>query len=161
MRVKLNQVCEIVPGFAFKGTDFNNTGFPVVKITDIIPPNVNTLTCSKVDISNYNISKLEKYLISKNDYIIAMTGATIGKLGKVNGGKAYINQRVAKFIANNDINNQYLYYVLSADNFLSFILNNVDSNSAQPNISASSVGRYEFDIHNPQDQVHIVNTNCF
>ena len=157
MLVKLNEVCDIVPGFAFKGTDFCKSGLPVVKITDINPPNINTLTCSFVDKSKYNIDKLQKFLISKDDYILAMTGATIGKLGKVTSGYAYINQRVAKFVAKGIINSKYLYYVLSTSNFLSFIMNNVDSNSAQPNISASSIGRYQFDSHSLKDQQHIVN----
>ena len=111
-----------------------------------------------MDKSKYNIDKLQKFLISKDDYILAMTGATIGKLGKVTSGCAYINQRVAKFVAKDIINSKYLYYVLSTSNFLSFIMNNVDSNSAQPNISASSIGRYQFDSHSLEDQLHIVNT---
>lgn len=161
MLVKLNEICDIIPGFAFKGTDFCKSGLPVVKITDINPPNVNTITCSFVDKSKYNTDKLRKFLISRGDYVLAMTGATIGKLGKVTSGYAYINQRVAKFVAKDNINSKYLYYVLSTSDFLSFIMNNVDSNSAQPNISASSIGRYQFSSHSPENQLHIVNTKLY
>ena len=156
MLVKLSDICDIIPGYAFKGCDFSNDGANVVKITDITPPNVDTVNCSKVNLSNYNLNKLKKFKIKSGDYIIAMTGATIGKLGKVSSGEAYLNQRVAKFCPTG-INKQYLYYVLSTNRFNSFIMNNIDSSSAQPNISSSSIGRYTFDCHDEDSQLHIVN----
>ena len=74
MLVKLSDICDIIPGYAFKGCDFSNDGANVVKITDITPPNVDTVNCSKVNLSNYNLNKLEKFKIKSGDYIIAMTG---------------------------------------------------------------------------------------
>lgn len=159
MLVKLTDICEIVPGFAFKSQDFNNNGFPVVKITDICPPTVDTKNCSYVDLSKYNVDKLKKYLVQRDDIVLAMTGATIGKIGRVLSGRAYINQRVAKFVANNEIPQKYLYYVLSSDKFYKHIQNNIDSSSAQPNISGTSIGRYTFSLHDSQTQSHIVNIN--
>lgn len=158
MLVKLSDICEIVPGFAFKSQDFDNIGFPVVKITDICPPNVNTTSCSHVNLTKYNEDKLQKYLIGRDDVVLAMTGATIGKIGRVLSGKSYINQRVAKFVANKNISQKYLYYVLSSENFYNHIQNNIDSSSAQPNISGTSIGRYVFQLHDIQTQSHIVNT---
>ena len=159
MLVKLSDVCDIIPGFALKSQDFNEDGFPVIKITDICPPSVDTDNCSHIDLSNYNVTKLIKYLVKRDDIVIAMTGATIGKIGRVLSGNTYINQRVAKFVATNGISQKYLYYVLSSDKFYKHIQNNIDSSSAQPNISGTSIGRYVFNIHNTQTQSHIVNTN--
>ncbi len=157
MITTLSEVCGIIPGYAFKGTDFSDKGFPVIKITDITPPYVsNNSSC--VDLKNYDTNKLEKYLVCKDDFVIAMTGATIGKVGKVLNGNYYINQRVAKFIPIKEVNKKYIYYRLLTDEFNRFILNNVDSNSAQPNISSSSIGRYSFKLHSIDDQLHIVNT---
>lgn len=56
------------------------------------------------------------------------------------------------------VNQTYLYYVLSSNKFYEFIINNIDSNSAQPNISANSIGRYQFKCHEPAEQQHIVNS---
>ena len=157
MLVKLTDICEIIPGFAFKSQDFNNNGFPVIKITDICPPTVDTRNCSHVDLSKYNVDKLKKYLVQRDDIVFAMTGATIGKIGRVLSGMSYINQRVAKFVANNEISQKYLYYVLSSDKFYKHIQNNIDSSSAQPNISGTNIGRYTFSLHDPKTQSHIVN----
>ncbi len=157
MLVKLNNVCDIVAGFAFKSNDFNTTGFDVVKISEIKPPIVDLSSCSKVNLDLYDKSRLSKYIVSRNDFVIAMTGATIGKIGRVLNDTAYINQRVAKFNPKDNIDKKYLYYVLSTSNFANFIESNIDSHSAQPNISAGSIGRYEFNCHNQVLQRHIIN----
>ena len=156
MKTTLSQVCNIVAGYAFKGKDFNNNGYPVIKITDIQPPYASTIDCSRVDLTNYDKTKLAKFLVSRNDFVIAMTGATIGKIGRITSGKAYINQRVAKFETEDDITKAYLYQLLLSDKFSTHILSNIDSQSAQPNISANSIGRFEFDLHSYEEQRHIV-----
>lgn len=160
MIVKLNDVCDIIPGYAFNGKDFVKNGFPVIKITDINPPYVYK-NSSSVDLSAYDEQKLEKFITTKNDFVIAMTGATIGKIGKVLNGIYYINQRVAKFVPIQNVNKKYIYYRLLTNEFNSFILNNVDSSSAQPNISSTSIGRYGFNLHSKEEQDSIVNTKCY
>ena len=158
MKTTLSQVCNIVAGYAFKGKDFNNNGYPVIKITDIQPPYASTIDCSRVDLTNYDKTKLAKFLVSRNDFVIAMTGATIGKIGRITSGKAYINQRVAKFETEDDITKAYLYQLLLSDKFSTHILANIDSQSAQPNISANSIGRFEFNLHSYEEQRHIVDS---
>lgn len=160
MKTKLSDICNIIAGYAFKGNDFHEIGYPVIKITDIQPPYAKTKNCSYVDLSNYDINKLQKYLVHRGDFVIAMTGATIGKIGRITSGQAYINQRVAKFEISNDITKKYIYQLLLSEKFTTHINANIDSQSAQPNISANSIGRFEFCIHSPEEQRHIVDTVC-
>lgn len=156
MKTTLSSICDIVAGFAFKGKDFNNNGYPVIKITDIQPPYANTLNCSHVNLHNYDTTKLSKYLVSRNDYVIAMTGATIGKIGRITSGHAYINQRVAKFDIKNETTKAFVYQLLLSKGFSTHISRNIDSQSAQPNISSNSIGRFEFDLPSIEEQRHIV-----
>ena len=156
MLTSLSNICSIIAGYAFKGNDFNIDGYPVIKITDIQPPYASTLTCSHIDLSNYDVSKLGKYLVSRNDFVIAMTGATIGKIGRITEGRAYINQRVAKFETDDPVTKAYIYQMLLSERFQVHINANIDSHSAQPNISANSIGRYVFDLHTYNEQCHIV-----
>ena len=74
---KLGDICNLVAGFAFKSKDFGNYPNKVVKIADIQPPVVNTNELAGVDLSNYDPIKLSKYLVSKGDYVLAMTGANL------------------------------------------------------------------------------------
>ena len=136
----LSDVCTIVPGFAFKSNEFGSGENIAVKIKDIEPPSVNIKNAERVC-----FTPQDKFRLSKGDYIMAMTGATIGKVGKlqIDAKNVYINQRVCKF---NPITNvcdkEYLYYVLSAPSFRNFIYNNVDSKLAQPNIGHPTIYKY-------------------
>ena len=154
---RLEEICNLVAGFAFKSKDFGDFPNKVVKIADIQPPVVNTNELAGVDMPNYDTNKLCKYIVSKGDYVLAMTGATIGKLGRItNDIEAYINQRVLTFRPNESIvDKDYLYYQLCSVNFSKYILNHIDSETAQPNISAGSVGGYEISLPSLEEQRRI------
>ena len=154
---RLGDICDLVAGFAFKSKDFGNYPNKVVKIADIQPPVVNTNELAGVDLSNYDTVKLSKYLVSKGDYVLAMTGATIGKLGRITDDvEAYINQRVLTFRPDESIvDKDYLYYQLCSDIFSKYILNHIDSETAQPNISANSIGGFEISLPSLEEQRRI------
>lgn len=145
-KFKLGDVCDLIAGFAFKSSDFGSYPDKVIKITNIEPPFVNTDSLMGVDLNSYNKIKLEKYIAKKGDYVLAMTGATIGKLGRIYKSEAYINQRVLMFKNKSLIDKRFLYYVLADYNFLNYITNHIDSESAQANISASTIGKYIFPL---------------
>lgn len=150
----LNNISEIVAGYAFKSTDFSDEGDElVIKIKDIQEPFVNTKSATKVFFRNYSRQKLEKFKITKGDFVIAMTGATIGKIGRyVDSNYAYINQRVAKFEARKCIEKSFIYYIIQHQDFKNHVLNNIDSQSAQGNISATSIGRYPLLLPSIEEQ---------
>lgn len=136
----LSDVCTIVPGFAFKSKDFGSGENIAVKIKDIEPPSVNIKNAERVC-----FTPQDKFRLSEGDYIMAMTGATIGKVGKlqIDAKNVYINQRVCKFNPFTSIcDKEYLYYVLSTSSFRNFIYNNVDSKLAQPNIGHTTIYKY-------------------
>ena len=154
--VKLSDVCDLIPGFAFKSSEFGEHVTKAVKIGDIQPPYVNYESMAGVDVSRYTDTKLSKYKISKGDFVLAMTGATIGKIGRyISNTGAYINQRVLKFKPHDNVNADYIYYIVSSAIFQKYILNNIDSETAQPNISAGSVGKYEFYLPSIEEQNRI------
>lgn len=142
-KATLSDVCDLVAGFAFKSKDFGSYESRVIKIANIIPPSVDMASLVGVDLEKYDKPKLEKYIVRKGDVVLAMTGATIGKIGRIEYGQAYINQRVLLFRPKEIIDQDYLYYVLQQHKFLQYVVNHVDSESAQPNISAGTVGKYQ------------------
>ena len=153
---KLGDVCRMIPGFAFKSNEFGTGSNLAIKIKDIQPPYVETNSADNVDISRYDLDKLSKFRVHKGEFLLAMTGATIGKIGKyIDEEPAYINQRVLKFQDTGFISYEYLYYYLSTDIFQSFILNHIDSQSAQPNISSNTIGKYPIKVpsYNTQQKI--------
>ena len=154
---RLGDICTLVAGFAFKSNNFGDYPDKVIKIADIQPPIVDMSSLTGVDISQYNSQKLEKYKIQKGDYVLAMTGATIGKLGRILSEKnAYINQRVLLFKPiDKYIDKNYLYYYLCQNIFYSHIRNHIDSETAQPNISANSIGEFTLTLPPLEEQRRI------
>ena len=142
-KVALSEICDLVAGFAFKSKDFGDYDSKVIKITHITPPSVDMDNLSGVDISKYNAAKIDKFIAQTGDYVLAMTGATIGKIGRIEHGKAYINQRVLLFKPRKCVDREYLYYALQQYEFAQYIISHVDSESAQPNISAGTIGKYQ------------------
>ena len=151
--VRLSDYCDLIAGYAFKSKDFGDYPTKVLKIADINPPFVSSENSSGVDLSKYDVSKLEKFLVKKGDYILAMTGATIGKLGRyISDEQAYLNQRVLKFKPHESIDSNFLYYVLYGRQFAKYVVNHIDSESAQPNISAGTIGKFVFNLPDIKEQ---------
>ena len=96
----VGDIVKIKSGYAFKSKDWQSTGCPVVKIKDITGTFVNSglLDCVTFDIA----SKAKQYLLNSGDLVIAMTGATIGKIGIIVDNGLYTNQRVGKFFLNEE-----------------------------------------------------------
>jgi type I restriction enzyme S subunit len=144
---KLGDISILTAGYAFKSKDFCNVGEKVIKITDIQPPSVNITNASSINLTPYDIRKLSKYLVTKDDFVIAMTGATIGKVGYVHEvEKAYINQRVCKLDAQHNADKRFIYYLVTSRRFEEFIKANIDSESAQANISTTSICRFPVNL---------------
>ena len=51
-----------------------------------------------------------------------------------------------KFLPKQQVDSKFIYYSLLTNAFRLYILNHIDSDSAQPNISANTIGKYELSI---------------
>ncbi|MGY0374440.1 restriction endonuclease subunit S [Clostridium sp. JNZ J1-5] len=131
---KLSEVVSIDGGYAFKSDEFVQNKTPIIRIGNIMNGNIEIDYNIGYDIKNRNF---EKYLIKNQDILIAMSGATIGKLGIYKSNTdALLNQRVGKFkvIDERILDNNYLYYYLGCDSVQNKI-KVMASGCAQPNIS--------------------------
>lgn len=132
---KLGNIIEFVNGFAFKSSDFSELGVGIVKIGDIQSGEIQTSSMSRVDVSI--VESLDKSLqVATGEMLIAMSGATTGKLGFNRTDEVfYINQRVGK-ISPYAISVEYLYYPLTTK-----IAENLAKSmgSAIPNLSTQQI----------------------
>src|SRR5437899_9404972 len=96
-RGRLGDVCRVIPGYAFKSGDWQDEGIPVVKIKNITGDNSVDLTEIDCVPQSLLTPKLQKFVLNDGDILVAMTGATAGKVGKVRTERPILlNQRVAK-----------------------------------------------------------------
>lgn len=144
---ELGKYVEVLSGFAFKSKDFSESGIPVIKIKNINPPEV-----SLHDVSYVPVSFLEthsKYVLDRNDILIAMTGSHINQWASVVGRvarvkykeKSFLNQRVGKIIVTDTekCDENFVYYYLSQD-LVKIELANIAGGAAnQANISPADI----------------------
>jgi type I restriction enzyme S subunit len=136
--VMLGDVCNIIPGFAFKSKDWSEEGIPVLKIKNITSNN--TVDLSDVDCvpSDLLSSKLERFILKDGDIVLAMTGATAGKVGKLRTDeKVLLNQRVAK-IEPVHADRDFIWAVVSSKEYQRRFFHLADG-AAQPNMSGSQI----------------------
>lgn len=127
---------ELVHGHQFRNYDFTEFGFPVVKIGQVKPENLDLSDCSFVSFNR--IEEFKNEIIRNADVLMALTGATLGKACLVKNltGIVLQNYRVGRFeptIKESDIDKTFLYFLLIEGDLLKQIFNKVNS-GAQGNI---------------------------
>ncbi len=152
----LGSVARVRSGFAFKSSDMGTCGAPIIKIKNICPPTVDINNCERVpERVIASIPGIERYELKHGDILIAMTGATVGKVGRFPKveERYFLNQRVGKvyLVEDNSADYRYLYYVLSQDAYVRAMFGVADG-SAQANISGGQIERLEIPLPELSDQ---------
>lgn len=131
---QLGNVCDIIVGFPFKSNLFKKFGLPIVKTTNIRDGYIDENNMVYFDEKDYK-NNLDNYIIYPNDIVLGMSGTI--KLGINNSDKNYyLNQRVCKFKPHKELNNKFLYYILS--NSVNELLD-VTSGSSVKNLSNQNI----------------------
>jgi len=143
-KVKLGEVAGVLGGFAFKSSWFNKQriGYPVIKIQNLGQDGfIDTQNIEYVDIDLVN-KNISKFKVGYNDFFVAMTGATAGKIAvlKDKNKDYYLNQRVGKFYIKdkNKLDFKYFYYsIFMPKNKI--VLRQLADGSAQGNMSTGQI----------------------
>ena len=139
---RLSDLANIQGGYAFKSADFGSEGVAVIKIANIQPP---VVLLEGVDrVAPEKLLGLERFKLQDGDILMAMTGATVGKVGRFKEiESAYLNQRVARISSKNGKQfDDFIYAVVSQPRF-DDLIEGASAGSAQANISASGIGSVE------------------
>lgn len=135
--MELGRFCNVQGGFSFKSENFLTSGIPVIRIGDIQNGKINLLNTVFWSLEN-NIPN--QFSICFNDAVIAMSGATIGKIGIYQSHyPALINQRVGKFIIKKpEISKDFVNQFISSGIYQNSLLRLLEQ-GAQPNISSKQL----------------------
>jgi len=150
---KLDDVCGFQNGFAFKSSTFKPSGAPILRISNIQDSRVDLERLVFFDPKDYQ-ENLDRYRIVEDDLLIAMSGATTGKLGfNTESTVFYLNQRVGKFEPGKKLNKRFLYHFLSTK-----IKENlrISAGSAQPNLSTEQIKGFILPLPDIDEQARIV-----
>lgn len=160
-RTRLGDVCKVQGGFAFKSSEFIDSGVPIIRISNIADNDVMFDSNSAYMPDSY-LEKCRNFVVKNGDILIALSGATTGKFGMYRSDKnALVNQRVGRFLVKdkNRITLPYIYHSL-------FMLTNTilryAYGGAQPNISPSDIESFHLTLPSLKEQQKIaaVLTTC-
>ncbi|MFS1440873.1 restriction endonuclease subunit S [Vibrio sp. 10N.286.46.E10] len=136
----LNDIAEFQNGYAFKGKDWTDEGFPVVKIGSVKPGIVDLKSCSYV--AKPTIEPLERFKLSVGDILVGMTGY-VGETGLVPHSTVapYLNQRVGRLAPLNQNLYELLYVTVRNAAYKQFAEAQAQG-SAQANVSGKALMSY-------------------
>ena len=130
---KLSDVCVFDNGYAFSSDNYYDCGIPLIRISNI----TNT---GSIDLSSCVFIQdvpSNKFIVKSGDLLIAMSGATTGKMGVyLYEEDALLNQRVGNLKCTDAMLQQYRNYYMFAKS--DYILK-IAYGGAQPNISAKAI----------------------
>lgn len=156
----LGDFAKIKNGFAFKSKEFlsdeaTDGDVPlVVRMSDFNGGYVDTGRCKRIQ--KTTADGLEKFRLKQGDILVAMSGATVGKLGRVPAisSELYLNQRVG-CMEPTQCSGEFLWQLVNTPFFQATVLAAATGN-AQPNISSKELEKIRFALPPIDTQNHIV-----
>ena len=147
-RKTLQSIAPLRGGFAFKSEKFQNVGIPIVRIS-----NIGFDGTVGGEFEYYSkLSPDEKFVLKGRSLLLAMSGATTGKIAMLDSEEEYYqNQRVGYFQNNGAVDYDFLSSVLQTKAFTNQ-LNAVLVAGAQPNISSKEIDSFVFCIPESLDE---------
>lgn len=138
---RLSDIASLQGGFAFKSSDYKESGIRLFKIA-----NVSFGKTIWDDISflpNTYLEVYRDYVLKSGDIIMAMTRPIVSggikiAIASKNDTPCLLNQRVGRFILKGDIDPNYFYFFLFSDYFIRHIIVGADG-AQQPNISSKKI----------------------
>lgn len=137
----IGSYCDVKSGFAFKSEWWTNEGYKVIKIANIVNNSIDLDSCDCVIVGH--AQKANNFYVQSGDILIAMTGATTGKIGIVPfcHEPVVVNQRVGKFfLGDRPIEKApFLFSTLLYSRVACHLQPDGTAGSAQDNLSADNI----------------------
>ena len=137
----IGSYCDVKSGFAFKSDWWTTEGYKVIKIANIVNNSIDLDSCDCVIAEHAN--KANNFYVQSGDILIAMTGATTGKIGMVPlcSEPIVVNQRVGKFFLGDEPIKKapFLFATLLYSRVIRHLQPDGTAGSAQDNLSADNI----------------------
>ncbi|MEE8867545.1 MAG: restriction endonuclease subunit S [Acidipropionibacterium acidipropionici] len=150
MHHSLSECCTRIDYGFTQSSSSDEVGPHFLRITDIEPE---CIDWKSVPYCQASPEDERKYALNPGDIVIARTGASTGNskwIASPNG--SVFASYLVRLTSRPEINSRYLSYVLKSARWYHHVSSIAHSKSAQPNMSASAMGDFTFDVHDPKEQ---------
>ncbi|MDR2570299.1 MAG: restriction endonuclease subunit S [Oscillospiraceae bacterium] len=110
--IRLNELFNMVNGFAFSSNDYVGEGVSLVRIGDL---NDDIVQCGTAFLPNSYLESYSNYIIKKGDILVSLTGDGKMKSAVSSNDNMLLNQRVGALRPKEDLNIMFYYYLLNTD----------------------------------------------
>jgi len=149
----LGETARVQNGYAFQSSTFSEDpgDIPLVRISNITGGIVDTSKSKRIPRS---LVPSDEYKVRKGDILIAMSGATTGKIGEYQEDiPCLLNQRVGKFEFLQGEESAFFTSQLLLSGFLESRILAKAAGGAQPNISGKGIEEIEVPLPDAADQL--------
>ena len=153
-KIKIEDVCDILNGFAFKRDSYVDKGIRIIRIANVQKGYIED---SAPAFYPLNSTGLDKYMLEKGDLLISLTG-NVGRVAILQEEMlpAALNQRVACLrIKSEKISKGYLFHILNSDFFERKCIQSAKG-VAQKNMSTEWLKNYKIPLYSTEQQSEIV-----
>jgi type I restriction enzyme S subunit len=147
-KAPLGRFLKVVGGYAFKSENFSEHGIPIIRISDIRDGQISIDNAAKIsaDLAGRGLN----YSVEAGDILIAMSGATTGKIGLAPANLDTLvlqNQRVGNFkiTSPEKLDRDYLRHFVCSENYQKQV-SSLMAGAAQPNISGGQLESIEIQL---------------
>jgi len=152
---KLGEVVKIQNGFAFKSSEYVDSGFFVMRITNVQDGFIELNNPKFIKASGKNF---ENFILHEGDILMSLTG-NVGRVGAIEKDHlpAVLNQRVARItiLDKNRMDWRYLFHFLKSPSFISRVIDG-GHGMAQKNVSTKDIEAFEIPLPPLAEQKKIV-----
>ncbi|MBK6544557.1 MAG: restriction endonuclease subunit S [Saprospiraceae bacterium] len=137
--MKFTDCADLKHGFQFREEHFSENGVKVTKIGSLI--NGGGLDFKDVTFIPFDkLKQFSNFTLNKGDVLMALTGATLGKVSKVDTDEIILqNYRVGNFLNKSNSTKEYIYCLLQSP-YIQDTIKKLVNEAAQPNL-----GKGDFD----------------
>ena len=154
--VRLDDILELQNGHAFKSSEYSESGYFVMRITNVQQGIISKNNPKYIQIDS--ALKLSKFILSEGDILLSLTG-DVGRVGVIQQEHlpAVLNQRVARVSNNNlsKLDNRFLFHYLNSTLFRKQV-EDLAQGVAQANVSTKDISQISFHLPPLKEQLHIV-----
>lgn len=141
----IGDVAKVISGYAFKSSEFEEEGIPVIKIKNIRVGFTDLTDAQAVPESRMSLA--EKFHVQSGNVLISLTGShltqpnsVVGRVAIHRGEHALLNQRAGKFIIDDTkCLPNFLFYTLSSSEYVTRIATMASGAASQANVSPTQV----------------------
>ncbi len=155
----LGDVVSHKKGFAFKSSNFESSGIPVVKVTNFTGSSVST--SDLVYVSESHAEEKRKFRLNSGDIVIQTVGSwpnnPLSVVGRVvmipkELDGSLLNQNAVIIYPKETLNKQFLFYLLKDRSFQGYIINTAQGAANQASVTLDSIFRFQFFNKNLETQ---------